>query len=46
MRDVERFERIHHAQVMPVCVRAGFGAGCLLTFDVEVLKAGLRRVVF
>jgi GxxExxY protein len=45
LKSVERLERIHHAQVISYLRATNLRLGLLMNFNVEVLRAGLRRVV-
>lgn len=45
LKAVERLDRIHQAQLISYLRAANLRLGLLINFNVEVLKAGIRRVV-
>ncbi|MFZ5918748.1 MAG: GxxExxY protein [Chloroflexota bacterium] len=45
IKAVERFERVHQAQVISYLKLSGCSVGLLINFNVNVLKDGIRRIV-
>ncbi len=45
LKAVERFERIHEAQVLTYLKLGGWTVGLLINFNVPILKTGIKRVV-
>ncbi len=45
LKALEKFEKIHEAQVLSYLKLAGCKVGLLINFNVRVLKNGIRRIV-